>query len=33
MKHVRSLGTHALRGKENAVGLYAVESAPELFVR
>jgi adenylate cyclase len=33
LKHVRSLGTHALKGKENPVGIYAVESAPELFVR
>jgi adenylate cyclase len=33
LKHVRSLGTHLLKGKENPVGIYAVESAPELFVR
>ena len=33
MQHVRSLGTHALKGKENSVGIYSVESAPELFVR
>ncbi len=32
-KHVRSLGTHALKGKENPVDIYALESAPELFVR
>ena len=33
LKHVRSLGTHALKGKENTVDLYALETAPELFVR
>lgn len=33
LKHVRALGTHALKGKENTVDLYSLETAPELFVR
>ncbi len=31
--HVRPLGTHALKGRVAPVDLYAVQSAPELFVR
>lgn len=33
MKHVRPLGTHSLKGKHIPVDIYAVESAPELFLR
>ncbi len=33
MKHVRPLGTHALKGKQAPVDIFAVESAPELFLR
>lgn len=33
MKHVRPLGRHALKGKQTQVEIYAVESAPELFIR
>ena len=33
LKHVRSLGIHTLKGKKTPVGIYSVESAPELFVR
>jgi hypothetical protein len=30
---VRPLGTHELKGRQATVDLFAVESAPELFVR
>ncbi len=33
LKHVRPLGTHNLKGKERPVDIFALESAPELFVR
>jgi adenylate cyclase len=32
-RHVRPLGTHELKGRQATVDLFAVESAPELFVR
>ena len=32
-RHCRPLGTHELKGRKATVDLFAVESAPELFVR
>jgi len=32
-RHCRALGTHELKGRKATVDLFAVESAPELFVR
>ena len=32
-RHTRPLGTHELKGRKATVDLFAVESAPELFVR
>jgi adenylate cyclase len=32
-RHTRPLGTHELKGRQATVDLFAVESAPELFVR
>lgn len=33
MRHCRPLGTHELKGRKATVDVFAVESAPELFVR